>query len=246
MNQTRHLLVQLKTALRQRNLEYRDVAAHLQLSESSVKRLFSQGGFTLERLEAVCDLAEIDFTELVLRAERDTQRLVALTADQEREVIADPALLLIAICALNHWRFVDIQHNYAFTEPELIGHLVRLDRLGLLELLPNNRIKLRIARNFAWLPNGPIQRFFVDRVQDEFLASNFSSSADTYRFTWGMLSAESARVVQQKIAELITAFDSHASADEARRMGGSNGTCMLVAFREGWEPASFAQMRQEA
>ena len=74
--------------------------------------------------------------------------------------------------------------------------------MGLIELLPGNRIRLRIARNFAWLPDGPIQRFFVERVQSEFLSGHFAPDRDLHRFAWGLLSAESAAVLRTKMAEL--------------------------------------------
>lgn len=243
MTQSTRILEELKLVLKQRDIGYREVAEHLGLSQSSVKRLFSQGGFTLERLDAVCELAQVDLADLASRAERGSRQLAALTQAQELQVVEDPALLMVAICALNRWGFEDIRFRYAFSEPELISLLVRLDRLGLLELLPGNRIKLRIARTFAWLPNGPIQQFFVNHVQEEFLAGDFSEPASSYRFTWGMLSAESALALQSKIGELVETFDSRASADEARRSAGASGTCLLVAFRE-WEPASFTQMRR--
>ncbi len=244
MDQSKRVLRELKAVLRQRGLGYNQVAEHLQLSVSSVKRLLSQGGISLERLAAICEFAGVELAEIVSRAERSTRQLAALTEAQEQQVVADPALLLVAICVLNRWGFEDIRYRYAFAEPELIGHLVRLDRLGWLELLPNNRIKLRIARTFAWLPNGPIHQFFVDNVQEEFLAGDFSNAPDSYRFTWGMLSAESALAMNAKIQELVATFDSRASADEARRSAGASGTCLLVALRD-WEPASFSQMRRE-
>ncbi len=244
MLQSQRIVRELKAALKQRQVSYAQVARCMDLSESSVKRLFSQGGFTLERLEAVCELADIDLMELARRAENTRQQLSALSEQQEREVVADPVLLLVAICALNRWRFEDIQQTYAFTEAQLVGHLIRLDRLGLLELLPGNRIKLRIARNFAWLPNGPIHKYFATHLQHEFLTADFDSERDVYRFAWGLLSAESTHALREKINELVDAFDTRSRADEVRSAGSHTGTCMLVAFRE-WEPRSFELMRRD-
>ena len=54
MNQTQDLLRELKKCLRAKGLAYRDLAMALKISESSVKRIFSQKSFTLARLEQVC------------------------------------------------------------------------------------------------------------------------------------------------------------------------------------------------
>ena len=48
------LISTLKRVLKTRGVTYADLAERIALSEASVKRLFSQGTFTLERLEQVC------------------------------------------------------------------------------------------------------------------------------------------------------------------------------------------------
>ena len=50
MGQTRELVAALKTELKAQGKTYADVAAALELSEASVKRIFSQQNFSLERL----------------------------------------------------------------------------------------------------------------------------------------------------------------------------------------------------
>ena len=243
MVQSKRIVEALKLALRTRGVSYAQVARGLALSESSVKRLFSTGAFSLHRLEAVCDLAGLDLLELARQADARRYRMPALTVDQERELVGDPALLLVAVCALNRWPFERILERYRFDPPRLVALLARLDRMGLIELLPGNRIRLRIARNFAWLPDGPIHRFFVDRLQSEFLAGAFEPERDVHRVAWGMLSAESATTLRTRIATLSDAFDELTRGDEVRPDTGARGTCLLVALRE-WEPSPFRAMRR--
>lgn len=243
MVQSKRIVEALKQALRTRGVSYAQVARGLALSESSVKRLFSTGAFSLHRLEAVCDLAGLDLLELARQADAQRYRMPALTVDQERELVGDPALLLVAVCALNRWSFERILERYRFDTPRLVGLLARLDRMGLIELLPGNRIRLRIARSFAWLPDGPIHRFFVDRLQSEFLAGAFEPERDVHRVAWGMLSAESATALRTRIAALTDAFDELTRGDEVRADTTARGTCLLVALRE-WEPSPFRAMRR--
>ena len=245
MAQSERMVGALKQVLRGRNVSYEQVARHLGLSLSSVKRLFSTGEFTLRRLEAVCTLAEIDLLELARAAESDRLRVESLTARQERALVADPELLLVAICALSRQPFERILERYQMTPPRLTALLARLDRMGLIELLPENRIKLCVARNFAWLPNGPIHRYFVSHVQDEFLAGAFAPERDMHRFAWGLLTAESATLLRAKMAELVETFDDLTRQDEAHpgHEARATGTCLLLALRE-WEPAQFRAMRR--
>ena len=243
--QSQNMVNTLKRKLRTRRVSYEQIARHLGLSLSTVKRLFSTGGFTLRRLEAVCELAEVDLLELARDAESERLRVTSLTVEQERELVADPELLLVAICALSRWRFERIFERYQMTRPHLIKLLVRLDRLGLIELLPENRIKLRVAPDFAWLPDGPIHRYFVNHVQTEFLTGAFDADRDLHRFAWGMLTAESAAVMRAKMADLVATFHDLARQDEVRprQETRAGGTCLLVALRE-WEPATFRAKRR--
>jgi hypothetical protein len=50
--------------------------------------------------------------------------------------------------------------TYRFTKAECLRKLLKLDRLGLVSLLPGDRMRLNVARDVDWLPGGPIQRFF--------------------------------------------------------------------------------------
>ena len=243
--QSQSMVNVLKRKLRARRISYEQIARHLGLSLSSVKRLFSSRDFTLRRLEAVCELAEVDLLELARDAEAERLRVTSLTVEQERELVADPELLLVAICALSRWSFERIFDRYRMTKPHLIQLLVRLDRLGLIELLPENRIKLLVAPNFAWLPDGPIHRYFVNHVQTEFVSGAFDPERDMHRFAWGMLTAESAAVMRAKLTDLVETLHELARQDEVRPRQETRtaGTCLLVALRE-WEPAAFRSKRR--
>ena len=65
MEQTHQLIDTLKKELRRVGKTYADVAKELDLSEASVKRLFSERNFSLYRLEKTCTLIGIDMAELV-------------------------------------------------------------------------------------------------------------------------------------------------------------------------------------
>lgn len=243
MVQSKRIVNALKQVLKTRGIAYEQVAGHLALSLSSVKRMFSTGAFSLERLEMVCDLADVDLLELARLADAQRLQVSSLTVDQERELVSDPTLLLVAVCAFNRWPFEKILDYYRFSAPGLTKLVIRLDRMGLIELLPGNRIRLRISRSFAWLPDGPIHRYFVERVQSEFLSGAFAPDRDLHRFAWGMISPESAVVLRTKMAELVETFDDLTRGDEVRPDDAARGTCLLVALRQ-WQPAGFEAMRR--
>jgi transcriptional regulator with XRE-family HTH domain len=100
MSQIASLLNTLKRELKAQGITYAEAAARLELSESSIKRLFSESRLSLHRLEQLCGLVGLEISDLVLRMTEARRRLDRLTEEQEREVAGDPRLLLVAICVL--------------------------------------------------------------------------------------------------------------------------------------------------
>ena len=179
MSQSSQLIDTLKRELRQQRITYKQVAAALELSEPSIKRLFAGRFFTLERLEKICDLLGIGFNDLVQQMEKNVELTSQLTLEQERELISDNKLLVLAYLLVNGLDFASVVAEYEIEETEGIRLLARLDRMKIIELLPGNRVRLLIAPNFDWIPNGPIQRFFEAEIQTEFFDTKFDGPRQT-------------------------------------------------------------------
>ena len=108
MRQTSAIHAALKRLLKARGHTYADAAPVIGLSEASVKRLFAGGELSLQRLEALCDWLGVDIADVVGLAQAEQPLLTELTPAQERELLADPSLLLVAFLTLNHWREAEI------------------------------------------------------------------------------------------------------------------------------------------
>src|SRR5258708_16029419 len=175
MSQTAAVVDALKRALKARKLTYAQVAKTLKLSEASVKRMFAANHFTLERFEQVCQLAGIGLTDLAREVDSERNYISQLTLEQEREIVSNPKLFLVAVCALNHMTLEQITEIYDIPKSECIQLLLRLDHIKFLELLPKNRIKLLGTRTFSWVPNGPILQYFKTRAPAEYFRSRFAA-----------------------------------------------------------------------
>lgn len=243
MAELQQLLVTLKRQIKARGLTYRDVAAALKLSEPSVKRLFSTGKLSLERLVGICTLLDMTLAELTQQAAAATPRLSRLDEKLEAELVSDPRLLLVAVCALNHWRLADIVACYQLDEPECLRHLLRLDHMRLIDLLPGNRIRINVTRDFHWRPGGPIERYFAGRGRDDFLAGRFDGPHEEVFFVHGMLTPEARAQFRTQLEKLRRHFASLHDDSQSAPIGERRGTGMLLALRE-WEPPDFARLRR--
>jgi len=191
----------------------------------------------------ICACAKIDFTELARALAREQTLISQLTEEQEKEIVADKKLFLVAVCALNHVTFDQIVERYEITPAECIKLLTRLDRLKVIELQPGNRIRLLVSRTFAWLPDGPIQRFFNDQAHNEFFRSRFSRSDEFMLVVNGMLSkASSARVVEQ-LKRIAREFSELHNDDVRLPLEERSAMSVLVALRH-WELDAFAALKR--
>jgi DNA-binding Xre family transcriptional regulator len=233
MSQASDLIDVLKKGLRERGLTYARVAEGLSISESSVKRMFSLQNMSLERLAQVCALMSLEITDLLELARAAEVRVVELTEEQERTLVSKPKLLLAAILAINNWTASAMLEAYEFSEAELVRVLAHLDRLRIIDLLPGNRIRVRLARNFAWRKGGPFQRFFEERLQDQFFQSSFSGPGELRIMVTGSLSARSNELLQQRVRKTAEEFDRLVEEDRTLNHAARHGTTLVMAMRPG-------------
>lgn len=241
MAQTAVIVKALKDVLKARGMTYAKVAKGLGISEASVKRVFASNTFTLKRLDEICGLLGIDITDLAQMVRAEAESPVQLSWEQEAQVVLDPKLLLVAVHALNQWSLTDIVDNYRLTKAECIQLLARLDKLGIIDLLPNDRIRVRVARNFAWLPDGPIQQYFRAQIQADFFRSRFDGTGELMAFVSGMLSHTSNAALRTRLRQVASEFSELHQQELQLPLGQRFGTSLLIALRP-WSPDSFKKL----
>jgi hypothetical protein len=166
-----------------------------------------------------------------------------LTLDQEKEIIRDHKLLLVALCVLNQLTLEQIVDIYSVSKTECIQLLVKLDRIQFLELLPNNQVKLLVARTFSWLPEGPIQQYFKARAQNEYFRSRFGGQDELLLLVNGMLSPASTQLMLSRLKLVANEFSEMHNADAGLALGGRRPASLVVAMRP-WELDEFRELRR--
>ncbi|HEY8879856.1 MAG TPA: helix-turn-helix transcriptional regulator [Roseateles sp.] len=190
MSSTQSLVALIKAELKSQGLSYAELAQALALSESSVKRMLAPGGeMPLSRVDEICRALHLDFAELAGRLVAQAPELRELSLEQEKAVVASPVLLLIAICCLSHWALEDVLARYRVSEADAIAALAQLDRLGVIELRPHNRYKLKVAKTLRWRPQGPV----IASKRSEFCSASF--------FAWEKVARQARVVHEQSCAE---------------------------------------------
>jgi transcriptional regulator with XRE-family HTH domain len=243
--ETVQLIATVKRQLKARGLTYRDVARALKISEASVKRVFSSERFTVARLAQVSQLLGFTLAELLQESTSSLPPLDTLSLDQERQLMSDDKLLLVAVCALNHWSLEDILRVYDVPRAEVVKRLRILDGMGILELLPGDRIRRRAKRDFDWLANGPIRSFFSNHGLADFLSGPFDPDDESLDFSHGMLTRVAQAELKLEMRRLRSKLVSLHEQSIPAPLADKSGIGLLLAIR-GWEPAAFRRLRRDA
>jgi len=243
MNEVSQAIGTVKRLLKAQGLTYRDVASALELSEASVKRVFSDESFTVERLARIARLLGFTLAELLAEAASQVPPLSTLTIEQEAKVVGDARLLLITVCAMNRWTLAEIVAEYRLTRAECLKQLLVLDRMGLIELLPGDRIRPLVARDFDWLPDGPIRRYFMEHALDDFLDSNFNGDDETLEFAQGLVTDSAFAQLRVDLRRLRARMAALHEESMAAPLEQRKGIGVMLALRR-WEPQGFKRMRR--
>lgn len=232
----------LRMHLKARGMTYRDVARALKVSEASIKRIFSLKNCSIKRLDQICQVVQVDLAELARGTPRNMKVVDQLTQQQEEDLMADPALLTVAACALHQMRVEEIVQTYRLTEAEAVKLLLKLEQIGILEVHENNRIRLRISRTFNWMPDGPIMRYVKSQTGD-FFDHDFSQPGELMRMISVRVSGEAQVALLRQVEQIAREYGEQHSADARLPLSKRHPVSVLFAVRA-WEPQLFKQLRR--
>lgn len=243
MSTTADLVTALKKELKAAHMTYADLARSLSLAESSVKRMLARGDMPLSRIDAICRALKLDFAELARRVADAQPLLNELTQEQERAVVADKKLLLCAISVLSQWTLEQVTSYYRLTEAECIKYFAQLDRLGIIELRPLNRYRLKLAKTFRWRPHGAVMKYFREHVLLDYFAGSFHGDAQGLLLVHGSVSRSVAPAFLDRLQRVAQDFAQQHQADQKLPEKSREGYTLLLAMRR-WEFSAFTALRR--
>ncbi|WP_191629207.1 helix-turn-helix domain-containing protein [Pandoraea terrae] len=213
------LVASLKRLLRAKGIGYREIARTLGVSEPTIKRWLAGQGLTLERLEDLCAFVDVSLVELIeFAAQSADARLRQLSVEQEQALSQERNLAFVFTTILRGWSPEELRREQMLDDATLIACLARLDRLGLIELLPGNNVRLRTVRDVEWRRDGPMRAQFAHWIR-----TGAESMALQPEVPWGSEMVKVSKASLARLDDMIRDWrrnirllgeaDRHASAD---------------------------------
>jgi transcriptional regulator with XRE-family HTH domain len=241
---TQDLVTALKAELKAAGITYAELAEHLEMSESSIKRIFAKADMPLSRIDDVLRVLKMDFAELA-RKVADAQPLRReLTLEQEKAVVADRRLLLMAICCMSQWTYEQVVATYTFTDAECVKYLTQLDKIGIIELRPLNRYRLQLAKTFRWRPHGPVMAFFREHVVDDYFSGGFDGEGEMLMLVHGQVGKSLAASFMERLQRVGQDFAQQHLADQRLPPDQKRPYTLVVGMRS-WLFAAFRDLKRD-
>lgn len=157
LSEKTRLFSALKGILKDRKLTYKDLAEKTSSSESSIKRIFSIEECSISRLTDLLAVAEITLTDLM---EYASQREVDVaTFDMETEEFFSENLEYFFFYRklFHHRTLAETRKRGKYTAAQSAKFLRKLDDLGIIKWLPDDRVQFLHPEYFKFRDDGPLK-----------------------------------------------------------------------------------------
>lgn len=198
----------IRKAMKARNVKYADLAKALDVSEPTIKRLFQDKDCKLSRLAEICDVLDISLNDIISNDPRPDPSGNYLPMKVERELSENGSLFAVLILIIDGYTLKEIATIYDVEEKSVFLYARDLEKIGLIDIMPNNRVKLTFNGPLTWNPKGPLLRQ-IKKTNQSFLSwvMNRSECDDTsFSSISRQMRPETAKLIQKDLADLLSRY----------------------------------------
>ena len=206
----------LKQVLRTRGVTYADLAQALAISELTIKRLFKDKDCKMSRLLEICDVAGISLHDLLNLQERMSQSAAYLPLETETQLAENPRVFVFLLLLVSWVDTQRIASECQLSEQQIYLLLRELEKLGIVELQTDNKIKYLVSLPIRWRLDGPLGEQ-IKRANMNYISHSIANDKDpNYEFAAAsrLMSETSAAQVQESLRQLKRDYEYLATQDQ--------------------------------
>ncbi|MCO4793047.1 MAG: helix-turn-helix domain-containing protein [Bacteriovoracaceae bacterium] len=150
------LMGTLKKVLKAKKLTYKALGEKLSFSEGTLKNIFHHNNISIERLFEICEVAEINFQDLIRMSSRAKEDEFSFSLNQE-EFFADHPEYYFFFREVFFQRksLKQLEREFSLSEKSVLKYILTLEKLGLCDVLPGNNLRWNVNGKLRWIKNGP-------------------------------------------------------------------------------------------
>jgi hypothetical protein len=154
----------IRSLMKKKRLHYVELAQTLKISVPTVKRMLTQADFPIERLIAIAAWLGVGFQDLIDLALTKSGSSTHFTDTQEEYFIREPRGFLYFHRLYSGVPKEKIKDMLGLSGAEERRILSDLDRVGLIERIQDERVRLKGAGFFRMQPKGKMEKIFFPKM----------------------------------------------------------------------------------
>jgi transcriptional regulator with XRE-family HTH domain len=189
----------IKNELKRQGITQQEFAQMMKSSVPTIKRWLKGEGVLLKDWIKMLDCVGLSFSEALLALDGFFSKSFTYTLKQEQLLSTEDGLLAFFDHLLKGKSPKQIARQYSLSEESMIFYLSKLDKVGLIEWQPKNKIKLLVRGEPSWIKMGPLAQKFRRQIIESHV-ENYIDNRDHLKISIHSLSGES----NQKLPSLIS------------------------------------------
>ncbi len=175
------------------------LAKKLKISVPTLKRWLAGKTISFDHLQQLCSALDLTLGELISHAENAAPKKESYTLAQEEFFVSAPDVLAFFDQLLQGKRVSTIIKKYHLSAHQTERILSQLDKQGLIDWLPKNKVKLRFSGEPVWQKKGPLANHFGKSILSDFLQEQGNS-----KFLLAEVLPEDEKQLLARVDDLIT------------------------------------------
>jgi|GEM_PF-3123491 len=207
---------ELRQVVKHRNLTYDGLGKKMNLSEVTIKRFFSEDKYS-SRIFDICQALELSFFDLVEMAKIEKKKHFELNSEQEEFFLKNLGYFAIFREIYRNSPLSDIQKRWSLTSPQLTKILLRLEKIGLIEVISQDKVKVIPKGVLELKKDSKLELLLRHRLTEPFLDEFRSQTPleSVYQNSEIEVSEETRTMMVTELEELIQRFCTMGERDKA-------------------------------
>lgn len=170
MKISKELMTLLKNLAKSQGVTQKMIAEKFEVSLPTVKRWYQGKGLTLEQANLLSEYLGISLGEALMSIKKNTNNF-EYTMEQENFFSNNPDYLAFFDNLIRGKTVQSVVKKFNISNIKTTKYLLKMEKLGLIELLPKNKVKLLVTGEPVWRKNGPLSKRFKNKIINDFLES---------------------------------------------------------------------------
>jgi len=162
---TLHVIALLKKKLREKSMNYTQLAHAMNISQSTIKRLLNGNDISLFRIIEICSHLDIEAAEILACATIEPCRKDRLYTFEEEQFFVDHPHHLGYFTELLQGKSPGyIAQKYHISKASTNLYLKNLERGGFIKIYPGHKIKILVYPLGSWQKGGPLMNSYMNHI----------------------------------------------------------------------------------